>query len=285
VIDRFAQLPQSLREQSRWEKLGPGGIPSLLVHPDWSSPSPVVIWMHGRTANKELDSGRYLRWLRAQGPRGTGIATCSLDLPGHGERFDRTLQHPEHTPDMLAQMIGEIDKVIEALADPRWKGVFDLDRLAIGGMSAGGMVTLRRLCDEHPFVCASVEGTTGCINALYSNGGPWNVEQDGEKLRSLDAESRVSQWKPIPLLALHAERDEIVPLALQQRFIDALRAHYKSVGADPSIANLITFGSTGAPQEHSGFGRFANDAKNAQTAFLSRVLLGAEPSPAPNTQS
>jgi len=34
--------------------------------------------MHGRTANKELDPGRYLRLIRA------GIAVCAIDLPGHG---------------------------------------------------------------------------------------------------------------------------------------------------------------------------------------------------------
>jgi hypothetical protein len=36
---------------------------------------------------------------------------------------------------------------------------------------------------------------------------------------------------------------------------------------------LVTWPSTGAPHEHLGFGRVANDAKNLQTAFFKRHLL------------
>lgn len=282
MIDRFAQLPESLRSLARTERLGSAGTPTLLIHPDWRTPRPVVLWMHGRTAHKELDAGRYLRWLRAgvatepdsipTAARG-GIATCAIDLPGHGERFDRVLQHPERTLDVLEQMLGEIDHVLEALADPRFDGAFDLDRVAIGGMSAGGMVTLRRLCDEHPFRCAAVEGTTGCLHALYANGGPWNVRHDDAQLERLDVERRVGAWRAVPLLALHAEHDEIVPVELQRRFIVRVKSHYAAVGADPALAELVTFGPTGAPQEHAGFGRFGNEAKNVQTAFLTRHLL------------
>ena len=117
VIERFTQLPQSLRERSGfivWERQGA----ALLTHPDWISPSPIVIWMHGARALKELDAGRYLRWLRASGPRGERIAACAVDLPGHGERYDRELQHPRATIRVLRQMLGEIDQVLELPADP-----------------------------------------------------------------------------------------------------------------------------------------------------------------------
>ncbi|MCH8940394.1 MAG: hypothetical protein IIC27_04645 [Chloroflexi bacterium] len=61
--------------------------------------------MHGRTVEKELDPGRYLRWLRA------GIATCTVDLPGHGERFEQALQHPEQAMEVVLRMLGEIDEI------------------------------------------------------------------------------------------------------------------------------------------------------------------------------
>ena len=86
---RFAQFPSYLAERSRTYKFGE--IPVLLAHPDWDRPAPVVLWMHGRTANKELDPGRYLRWIRA------GFAACALDLPGHGERAAPELQASERT--------------------------------------------------------------------------------------------------------------------------------------------------------------------------------------------
>jgi pimeloyl-ACP methyl ester carboxylesterase len=205
---------------------------------------------------------------------GGGIAACAVDLPGHGERFDRAFHHPSHTLRLLETMVREIDHVYEALADPKWKGAFDLDRVAIGGMSAGGMAALRRLCDDHPFVCAAVEGTTGCIERLYRDGGPWRIDHDKALLEQLDAMGRLDRWRPIPLLALHAELDEIVPVGLQRTFVEALRGQYMRVGADPGeLIKMVEYGRTGAPQEHAGFGRLGNEAKNEQTAFLARWLV------------
>lgn len=271
MLDRFAQLPRSLLEKTKFVRLGSAQIPALLAHPDWERPAPVMIWMHGRTVNKELDAGRYQRWLRA------GIAACALDLPGHGERKTEGWDTPERTPDVLGQMVEEIDGVVEALADPVWGNVFDLDRMGLGGMSAGGMVTLRRLCDPHPFVCAAVEATTGWLEGLYADGGPWRARHDPDRIRSLDAMSRLESWRPIPLLALHGRLDEVVPVELQERFIGALREHYRLAGADPGLIEMVVYDRTGAPQEHAGFGTFGADAKTRQTEFLQRVLVNGPP--------
>ena len=265
--DRFTKLPRSLADQAKNVTIGPSEIPMLLAHPDWATPSPVVLWMHGRTAHKELDPGRYLRWLRA------GIATCAVDLPGHGQRTNVDYHHPERTLDMLEQMVGEIDHIVEHLSDPGFEGVFDLDRIAIGGMSAGGMATLRRLCDQHPFTCAAVEGTTGNLHGLYFDSErPWATAHEPERVRELDPIQHLETFRPIPLLALHSESDEMVPIDTQRKFIDELRLHYTQAGADPASIEFITWPETGAPSEHVGFGRFANDAKNIQTDFLSRHL-------------
>src|SRR5438045_2650140 len=159
MIERFAKFPAALA--SRTEAATLAGVPALLAHPDWERPAPVVVWMHGRTATKELDPGRYLRWIRA------GVAACALDLPGHGERLIEGFDKPERTLEVLGQMVAEIDGVVAALGETQWRGVFDRARMGIGGMSAGGMAALRRLCDDHPFECASVEGTTGDLASLY----------------------------------------------------------------------------------------------------------------------
>lgn len=274
MIERFARLPASLEARARRTRLGPTGIPALLAHPDWDRPAPACIWMHGRTVHKELDAGRYLRWLRA------GIATCAIDLPGHGERLDREFHSPKKTLDLLDAAIPEVDLVVEALAAPEFKGVFDPARLAIGGMSAGGMVTLRRLCEPHPFVCAAVEGTTGDLGGLYfaraqRGGSAWPVAHDPDRVARLDPMRHLEGWRPIPLLALHSEKDELVPVDTQRRFIETLRGHYRERGADESMVRLHTWPETGAPQEHAGFGRFGNDAKNMQTDFLVQFLRPA----------
>jgi fermentation-respiration switch protein FrsA (DUF1100 family) len=251
-----------------------GEIPALLAHPDWKTPTPVVLWLHGRTANKELDPGRYLRWIRA------GIAACAIDLPGHGERRIDGMQTPDKSLELLKGAIRDIDRTLEALSGSEWSGVFDVQRLGIGGMSAGGMATLRRLCDPHPFRCVSVEATTGSLAELYhpNSGRKWLVDHPTDRVAGLDAMAHLEEWRPIPLLALHSEADRLIPIAGQLRFIEALRQRYASAGADPSQVELITWPETGAPDEHIGFGRVSNDAKNAQTSFFARHLGATPPS-------
>lgn len=271
---RFAQLPKSLQGKSRAMRLGED-VPALVAHPqseggalDGLAPVPFVIWLHGRSVNKELDPGRYLRWVRA------GVGAVALDLPGHGERFIKAYQGPEKTLALIEQARGEIDAVLASL---RELGGFDIARCMIGGMSAGGMVTLSRLCAPHPFLGACVEGTTGNLRDLYDPpagmpGRPWPVAHDPGEVARLDPIAHLGDFAPIPLLALHNQGDEMVPIEGQRRFLDALRAHYESVGADPELIELRTFTDTGAPQEHAGFGRHANDAKNLQLDFIKRVL-------------
>lgn len=280
---RFAQFPRALARRARVGRVGiHNQIPVLLVHPDWNdqsqgpvTPRPVILWMHGRTVSKELDPGRYLRFARA------GIATCAIDLPAHGERLDPQLQSPAHTLDVISQMVAEVDQVLDALrAFPE----FDLTKSAIGGMSAGGMVTLRRLCDPHSFVCATVEGSTGWLGGLYfpQESGladrveRWSVEHDHAKVAALDPMIRLDGFRPIPLLAMHSEADQMVPIEGQRRFLDALRTKYLTKGSPSSWIRLQTWPTTGAPQEHSGFGRVATEAKTIQTEFLANCL-GAVP--------
>lgn len=266
--ERFTKLPASLSEHARTVLLPGTKIPALLIHPDWITPAPVVLWMHGRTAYKELDPGRYARWLRA------GIAACAIDLPGHGERRDARAENASQTLEILREALPEVDRVVLALGDPVFQGVFDLDRSGIGGMSLGGMVALRRLCDPHGFRCAAVEGTTGDLGGLYAADGPrpWGVTHAAEEVVPLDAARHLEGFRPIPLLALHSEADRIVPMSVQRGFLDRLRARYVEAGADPGLIEVRTWARTGAPEEHSGFGSVSHEAKTAQAAFFVRHL-------------
>lgn len=254
-------LPSSLRPHARWERLGASRVPALLVHPAWSdsaeAPPPLVLWFHGRTVNKELDPGRYLRWMRA------GIAACAIDLPGHGERFEQRLQGPETAWEVIHQMVEEFDEVVDAL---RKFDAFDLSRLGIGGMSLGGMVALARLTRDHPCRCAGVEATTGMwaddsTRAQFEHRVPATIRQL-EPIRNLD------RWREIPLQAIHARGDEWVKYERQAAFLDVLRARYRN----PGLIETIIYEHTGAPYEHIGFGRKAADAKQKQTAFFAQWL-------------
>ncbi|MEO1129664.1 MAG: alpha/beta fold hydrolase [Planctomycetota bacterium] len=270
--DRFTRLPRALEERTIIRRLASdvtpfddGGIPALLAHPDegWHQPGaaptprPVVLWLHGRTVSKELDPGRYLRWQRA------GIATCAIDLPGHGDRLEESLQGPGTTLQIVRQCAQEIDLVLDALRN--FNGAFDLERVAIGGMSAGGMVVLHRLCSDHPFVCASVEGTGGDFRAVLG-------ERYDDTAAAIDPSLHLDGWRTIPLQALHSEADEWMPFEGIRAFVDRVRQLHASRSDDDSIVELHSWPETGAPAEHIGFGRFSNDAKNLQRDFYQRWL-------------
>lgn len=267
--DAAAMLPSALRERLQYERFdGPfGEIPVMLAHPaaGWQServePAPICLWLHGRTANKELDPGRYLRWVRG------GIAACAIDLPGHGERLDEARQGPEATMGVVRQMFDEIDHVVRALAE-RFSEKFDLSRMAIGGMSAGGMATLRRLCEPHGFQCAAVEATTGRFEGMKGRGF---YRED--LVADVEPERFIDRWPvAIPMLVLHSEKDAWINVDDQRGFVEKLRARYERMGADPAIVEMKTWPETGAPYEHIGFGKVSNDAKNLQTEFLQKWL-------------
>ena len=66
----------------------------------------------------------------------------------------------------------------------------------------------------------------------------------------------------------------VSPVSAIRSFTEALRSHYESLGADGASVRLVTWPETGAPNEHAGFGRVANDATNLQTDFFAQHLLG-----------
>ncbi|CAN5703020.1 hypothetical protein BH11PLA1_BH11PLA1_08670 [soil metagenome] len=265
---RFAALPGALRAAARLERLG-DGVPALVIHPDWTSVRGVVVWMHGRTVDKFLDSGRYLRLLRA------GIAACAVDLPGHGERFDASMQSGGRTLDAVAQMVGEIDGVAAELVGGRFRSAFDKNRIAIAGMSAGGMVTLRRLCDAHGFAAAAVESTAGNLGLLYDPQRGGSAARSGaarypaEVVERLDPMQNLQGWEPTPLLALHSEADATVPVECIASFIGGVRGRQGD-----AETTLKTWPETGAPDEHNGFGRVAGEAKSIFVGFMKKYIGG-----------
>jgi dienelactone hydrolase len=253
-------VPASLRRSARWMRLA--GVPALVAHPDWGHASderptrtrPWFLWIHGRSVNKELDPGRYLRLLRA------GIATVAVDLPGHGERYEERAQDVSSTLAIIQEMSREVDAIVDAVGD---LDGFDPEHKGIGGMSAGGMVTLSRLCHPHRFACAAVECTTGSWRWQ-----PNLMRGDPGTLALLNPVDNLGAWRPIPLLVLHNRHDAWVPLAGQEEFLAALAKRY----SDPSRIMLHVYESTGAPYEHAGFGRMGADAKDRFIAFVARHL-------------
>lgn len=277
----FKSLPRSLKERAVLTTLS--GVPALVSSPEpdaFPTPAPVVVWMHGRTAFKEIDNGRFLRLIRA------GIACVSLDLPGHGQRGEPGRDRHEHTPAVLDEMTGELPGVLDAIRAEH-PGI-DLDRSIIGGMSAGGMVAARFCANDHPFRGLVMESSTGWPEKLWTMDiedadgprGPHSkpIDHDRTLVHRIDARHHLLEhpetWRTIPVLALHSEIDRTVPVACQRGFLDTIRSVYKSRGADASQVVLRTWPETGAPYEHAGFGKVAGEAKSVFLEFCERVLAG-----------
>ncbi len=274
--DRMVGFPTALRRVTRFERLAAsttpfsdGGPPALLAHPDPAlasgegaiAPAPVALWLHGRTVTKELDPGRYLRWTKL------GIATCALDLPDHGERGAGVDFERVSTLAMAAQIAEELPRVIEDLAHERFRGAFDTSRIALGGMSAGGMCALAAMTADAPPAsvrCVVCEAATGDFAALPRRG-----PDDEDLAARLDPLTRTERWpRGVPLLAVHSTHDEMVPVAGMRRFVARLREVLAARGEDPDLATLREWPETGAPREHVGFGRVTNDVKNLENTLL-----------------
>ncbi len=264
MVDLSGQFAASLKRASRWVKLVDGRVPALVIRPIEAGDQavPFLLWFHGRTVTKELDSGRYLRLMRA------GVGCVAIDLPGHGERLDPALQDGARTLEMVLAAASEIDAI---LGEVGALGGFDTARVVIGGMSAGGMVAMVRGCRAHSFSGMLLEATTGDWRGQRAR--PMYREEFVAAHNPID---HLDHWREIPVLALHAAEDEWVALDGQRRFIDALKAR-----ADhPERIALHAYDHTGAPHEHMGFGKMAADAKERGTAFVCGCLGVRAPPPA-----
>ncbi|MBT5657222.1 MAG: prolyl oligopeptidase family serine peptidase, partial [Phycisphaerae bacterium] len=146
----------------------------------------------------------------------------------------------------------------------------DPKRVAIGGMSAGGMVTCSRLCRPHLFAAAALESTSGNWSELPM----LDVvdAQAAERIAESDPMHHLNHWRPLPLIAIHARLDTWVPFAGQWRFLDALEAL-----GPPSLITRVAYERTGAPGEHAGFGTMSSDAKDRHADFLAQQLLQQTP--------
>lgn len=233
-----------------------GDIPTLLVRHD-DQPRPFILWLHGRTANKELDPGRYLRYVRR------GINVCAVDLPGHGERFQSTLQEPERILEVIQAMVSEIDGLLEGLGGT---GGFDMEKAAIGGMSAGGIASTLRLLRSHTFKAVVLEASMGSWDEKEDH--PMFSGLSEEKFNALNPVENLEAWSHIPLLAFHNRHDQWIPFSAQSEFVHELKRRYH----DPNMIELISFDQTGAPHEHIGFGRQSAFVKEVQVEFVARHL-------------
>jgi dipeptidyl aminopeptidase/acylaminoacyl peptidase len=208
-------------------------LDGLLVRPPDApndQPLPLIVQVHGGPYWR-YGHGFYLGWsLWAQWLALAGYAVLMPNYrggQGHGERFAATARGnvgPGDFPDVMAA----VDAAIA-------RGIADPDRMAIGGWSQGGFMSAWAVTQTHRFKAAIMGAgvsdwgmmtlTSDLPGFEMALGGsaPW----DGAGPHRHAALSPISFAAAVqtPVLILHGEKDERVPLSQAIGFHRALRHH------------------------------------------------------------
>jgi pimeloyl-ACP methyl ester carboxylesterase len=194
-----------------------------------STPLATVVVLHGANSCKEshFDFGRACR--------ADGLAAISFDMRGHGESEGPM---DERALDDVATMA--------ALARDR-TGV---EAVALRGSSMGGYLALvaAHASDARAVVAICPASGAGLERGLRA--GRFEFRADPDAVGALLAEHdelRAAEQLDVPLLLLHAEGDEVVPVehsralhvaAAGSRLVAVPGGHHRSVQHDPELQAL-----------------------------------------------
>lgn len=192
-------------------------LSAVLEVPEGSSPCPLVILLHGFTSAKD----RPHNVLAASAMREAGFATLRLDLYGHGESGGEFRRHT------LYKWISNTLAAIDAARELGYTDIF-LSGHSQGGLTAAlaaGMEPdrIRGLVLRAPAFMIPRGAREGLLlgNRFDPDRIPDSVpiikglELDGNYLRvaqTIYAENTAVRFKG-PVLILHGDRDDVVPLA------------------------------------------------------------------------
>ncbi|MBC8102679.1 MAG: alpha/beta fold hydrolase [Cytophagales bacterium] len=211
---------------------------SSLEGRDESALRRLVFVQHGLGSRKERHLDLCLQLAEA------GFLACSLDARFHGDRATPEMRrqlsdiHNAEFPAAFLQTVQGTVQDISALAT-----YFEADSYGLIGHSMGGFIALQTTIAD-----PRVRGVVSVAGAL-----PLTMPEDmrysaeaASAMRQTDLAARAASLWPRPVLLLHGEADETVPLSGSARLYEALRPFYATepqrlgfvpyVGADHSLA-------------------------------------------------
>jgi pimeloyl-ACP methyl ester carboxylesterase len=206
------------------------GLSFALFLPAGEPPASVVV-LHGANSSKEshYDFGRACR--------ADGLAAICFDMRGHGASDGP----------MDGRALGDVE-TIAALARER-TGV---DAVALRGSSMGGYLALVAAAPTAARAVVAVCPASGASMARGLQARRFEFEADLDALVPLLTEHdelRAAEELDAPLLLLHAEGDEVVPVehsralhaaAAGSRLVTVPGGHHRSVQHDPELQALAT---------------------------------------------
>ncbi|HEY0640402.1 MAG TPA: alpha/beta hydrolase [Pseudonocardiaceae bacterium] len=188
-------------------------LPGYLMTPEGNGPWPYVILINGLDAAKEVEMHTFANEFMAR-----GMAAVVFDGPGQGVFAG------------LTPMVTDFENVVAAvLALANRQPEVDPGRVGVFGVSFGGYLA--------PRAAAAVPGFTACVNLSggfdLDNYRDINstVRHDFRFVFGIDDEDEMAEFARrwvnlrdvpplrVPLLAIHAEQDSIIPFESCQRML------------------------------------------------------------------
>lgn len=190
----------------------------------------LVFALHGLTSRKERHLDLCLRLAEA------GFRACSFDARSHGERRDEdssvlsgNRQDPAFLQAFARTVIGTVQDIV-GLAS-----YFGASHYAIVGHSMGGFIAMQTaIYDARASAVVNISGSLSVGNSTSPDMPPDYTEMAARA----DVAARTNELVPRPILLLHGELDETVPIAGAYRLYNALKATY---GAVSENARLIVY--------------------------------------------
>ena len=190
-------------------------IPALLYRTDETpDDSPLVVVLHGLTSRKERHLDLCLRLADA------GFRVCAPDARSHGDRRTEeltTLSGDRTTTAFQAAFVRTVSGTVEDIMT--LAGYFGAARYGVIGHSMGGYIVLQAALAD-PRVAAVV-----CISGVLDFSGiPASLlsPEVSSLLALADVHSRAAELAERPVLLLHGETDEVVPVIGARRLREIL---------------------------------------------------------------
>ncbi len=212
---------------------------------------PTVFVLHGLNSRKERHLDVCLRLAQA------GFAACAPDAALHGERVNRKSRRLSDmtAPEFLPTFIQVMQQTVEDVA--HFATELGLQSYGLIGHSMGGFIALHTLLADPR------------ARAVVVVGGALDVSLAGQIAPSYaDPALRADEFLNRPVLLLHGDNDETVPVAGARRLHAALSPLYES-----EAASRLSF------IEIAGGGHEWTDAIAEQAVQWMQAHLIAEPTP------
>jgi fermentation-respiration switch protein FrsA (DUF1100 family) len=185
-------------------------LPSILLMPDSGTPVPAALLLHGFTLDKERMSAS-----AGQALFELGVASLALDLPLHGERFQKLDSSMMRSPfELMRRWRAALDEAALALRFLAQHRDVDPDRLSLVGYSLGAYLGLK--------VAATNDSIKSVILAAAGD-LPDYVPFANVARMLADPVKLVRRLGGRPLLMVHGRWDQTIPPEQAERLFEAAR--------------------------------------------------------------